>query len=108
MTPNEVIHGFWYDEATMCGCGDPVEVLEMIRDELARLDTPPSGGVRRQPAPDTREHRLLAFLLDSWGLTEHGTSLAWPWLTDEGHALLAALRSVAAIGPALDALPETP
>lgn len=100
MTPDDVIHRFWFG-AGMCGCGDPVEVLRMVRDELGRLDTRPGDG-SRQPAPEGRDWRLLGYLLDAWGLTEHGTSLAWPWLTDEGRDLLAALHSVGSLAAALD------
>lgn len=88
--PNDLIHTFWYGKASMCGCGDPVGVLGLIRDELARLSTRKD----RPDAPPTPEWYLLAYSLDAWGLTEHGTSLGWPWLTEEGEALLAAMQAV--------------
>lgn len=89
--PNDLIHTFWYGKAQMCGCGDPPLVLAMIRDELAHC----SIRIANRPSlPATPERHLLAYSLDAWGLTEHGTSLAWPWLTDEGEELLAAMQSV--------------
>ena len=97
--PNDLIHTFWYGKAQMCGCGEPVGVLAMIRDELAHcaIDIPD-----RPDLPRTPERYLLAYSLDAWGLTEHGSGIGWPWLTDEGKALLAAMQSVD-LDAALDA-----
>lgn len=90
VTAADLIHTFWYGKANMCGCGDPEVVLAMIRDELARLSL---KGDRPEPERAPAWY-LLAYSLDAWGLSEHGTSLGWPWLTDEGEALLAAMQSV--------------
>lgn len=88
-------------EGWFCGCGCPASAAELVRDLLVAFDR--SGCEREEWAakwqqaldllPDDRVRYLVLYTLDSRGLLEHGTSVDGSWLTDEGHRVLAALRS---------------
>ena len=70
----------------LCPCGSATEwecVLEILEAYETRSDAIRNGD---------RWYEFAAKALDSWGLTEHGTSVAYGWLTDDGKILLEFLR----------------
>lgn len=90
------LYKIFYDDLGMCGCGNPDEAYELIRDLLAL--TPLYEGSRWQRAEEltgrgATSHIILSSL-DRSGLLEHGSSLSGAWLTDKGEWCLAAMRTV--------------
>ena len=77
-----------YDDLGSCGCGQPVERLELVRDALR--DCPLYDGTSRNWA--TPLHEWFLCLLDSAGLIEHGSVITGSWLTEKGTRLLTALN----------------
>lgn len=69
-------------ELGWCGCGDPAAVDTQMMTYLDEAN--------RYTLEDG-ERRLLAYIADDLGWTEHGTSIDYPWLTDAGKEALANL-----------------
>jgi hypothetical protein len=95
------------DKLGWCGCGDHASIDAMMLDYLSSLEAVPDGD---WPDPDVAppERTLLAYIADSLSWTEHGTSIRYPWLTDEGRRMLAVLRgegSSVAVGGSMGPLP---
>ncbi|MER5608204.1 hypothetical protein AB0F93_00340 [Micromonospora tulbaghiae] len=87
------VRQFW-NYANLCYCGTPSELMRLI---LGALDAHgQAGDWREDERPDLSNptHLLLAYQLDAWDLTEHGTSLGGAWLTRDGIRLRDALRRV--------------
>jgi len=80
------------DKLQLCGCGSDAHwecVLELLSEAEAHSGNTlaPGGGFYRD-----KWFEFGAKVLDSWGLSEHGTSIAWAWLTGDGSLLLEFLR----------------
>lgn len=96
-----------------CGCGDPVSVWREVHAYLKMTDAR-SKAVQAISADDMGRiysdktimaslppryeligplQYLLAYVLDDYGLTEHGTSIGGAWLTEEGEKALAFLET---------------
>lgn len=75
--------GFVAWKAGFCGCGEH-EALD--RWMLAYLDQRAQDHLLGPDIEglDAKTVVLLAFLADKLGWTEHGTSMRFAWLTDEG------------------------
>lgn len=71
-----------------CGCGSPCDAWVEVHKELKRCGT---EGDAKQAPNDSGLWYIMAYLLDHSGLTEHGTSIRWAWLTADGAAALAFL-----------------
>ena len=87
MSEAQKVHDFW-NELGFCLCGRPEDVLTLIRDELTRLEK------KEWTSEPGASDYLLAYTIDRVGLSEHGGSLPYAWLTDKGHEILALLESV--------------
>lgn len=77
-----------------CGCGDIDEALALVLRYLQALYTGQRVGqtwgptLREQAGIDEDAWRLLSYVCDAAGWTEHGVSVRGAWLTEEGrHAL---------------------
>ncbi|HEX2551124.1 MAG TPA: hypothetical protein VHK64_05985 [Nocardioidaceae bacterium] len=87
ITPVRYVHWWWYEQVNFCGCGNPEDVLQTVKDALQLTH-------HGRSLPTTSPWDMLAYQLDAWELTEHGTTLAGAWLTDDGRRLLDALEAV--------------
>lgn len=93
LTPINLL-AYLYNAWGRCGCSETAEMVKSLRrllewmdgDKETRYDT---------LYPELGTFYLLAGRLDSLGLTEHGSSIRYPWLTQDGKRLLAALQSTA-------------
>lgn len=76
-----------------CGCGPRQAMLAAV---LEGLEAHGVSGEKpyRYPGLWAEANLPLAYQLDAWGLTEHGTILTGGWLTPDGVALRDALRVV--------------
>ena len=74
-----------------CGCGNSEEVWEWVHSYLEMLHGRVDG---ERPAwmPESGPEYLAAYVLDHIGLTEHGISIHYPWLTTSGIEALAFLN----------------
>lgn len=70
-----------------CGCGSS----DAFAGEAVRLLRDFSFQQRTVSVYADRFYELLAHWFDHAGLIEHGTSIAYPWLSPKGKAVLAAL-----------------
>lgn len=80
--------GSW-PEATLelCGCGSPEDVVDAMAEYLTRVEAGlKDWGVDPQVRDGTNYigDLLLAYLADSKGLTEHGSSIYGVWLDPAG------------------------
>lgn len=71
-----------------CGCGRPEKVMSYIRDYLSETNK----DINKRDMKDDAAYWMAAYLCDSKGLTEHGTSVAGAWLTDLGREWLEKLN----------------
>lgn len=72
-----------------CGCGSSetfaLEAVRLLREFGMDISA------RAIKVYDDRFHELMAHWFDSADLIEHGTSIAYPWLTQKGKEVLAAI-----------------
>lgn len=69
----------------ICGCGDPDVVWKFLHDgllEMSRESKP------RVDIGDDAGKWLRLYVLDDWGLMEHGANIFFGWLTPDGHEAL--------------------
>lgn len=87
------VRQFW-NHVDLCYCGTPAALLELLLFALNAYGPP--GDWRDDERPDLGNptHMLLAYMLDAWDLTDHGTSLYGASLTRDGIRLRDALRRV--------------
>lgn len=82
----------WLSQAGFtCGCSETDLVVKRLVDFL-EFHALEDGKDYEKVCRDVGDFYIIAMRLDSLGLAEHGTSIRYPWLTDEGKRLLAALK----------------
>jgi len=86
MTDSE-FRTFYFEHLKWCGCGEPQAGLGKLRTALQH------AAARKAAAPDDESSWFVLYALDSWKLTEHGTTISFGWLTDLGVAVLAYLAT---------------
>lgn len=70
-----------------CGCGSPQAAWAWVRDYLKERETGSNA-----PYPEAGLEWVAIYLMDHLGLTEHGSNIAWCWLTEGGKEALAFLE----------------
>lgn len=77
-----------------CGCGNPDEFVEGLRQYLiiCKLRYDDRVPEEYKLNIDTAAYRPYEYLADKAGLTEHGSSVTYAWITDEGEKLLKELN----------------
>lgn len=96
--------GQFLDFVDLCRCGRLADLVVQIRDALELHEAPPFDERANRVDFDNPAHIALAYMLDAWKLTEHGSSIVGAWLTSDGVRLRNALRLVGVDGDALDEL----
>lgn len=94
--PNDFA-GCVYHYAGLCGCGSdgPAQLLvQVLRFCALDHESQRAHPFGKEGCYYSTEHELAAKVLDKAGLVDHGTGIGWPWLTDWGRELLAALERV--------------
>lgn len=85
------------DPLGICGCGAPVEALQLVRDVLEVCD-PAEGCWDSLNTMLNARHDLrgafVLYALDKAGWIEHGTTLYCSWRTDEGDKALEHLKAL--------------
>lgn len=91
------IQAFFYRKLGACGCSDLEAMISVVRDLLQWMaDFKERPSYEQLFGGNTGVFYLLAGMLDHAGLTEHGSSIRHPWLTDMGKQLLNALTTIPA------------
>ena len=80
-------------ELGWCQCGNPERIDELM---LRYLDSVPRWGHPDADIP-ADERILLAYIADSLGWTDHGTSIGASWLTSEGETARHRLRDLTTV-----------
>ena len=95
LTP-ELFYNFYYNRLGWCGCGDQASAITLLRNVLEVIASPDKSPqkIRTQLGDPAEPALVLSYLymLDAAGLTDHGCSISWAWLTDLGEAVLACLQ----------------
>lgn len=88
------IRAFFSNELGACGCSDMSSMIAEIRRLLEWHEQETGARVSFSELYSSEGlFYLMAGLLDDCGLSEHGTAIRHPWLTDRGRELLSALRA---------------
>jgi len=74
-----------------CGCGEPADVLGMLRDLLA--DMPLYESAERRERYQTPQYAFILAVLTEAGLLAHGGILTGSWIEPKGARLLAYLKA---------------
>jgi hypothetical protein len=69
-----------------CCCGDVEEALNYVMTWLELINNTGYMNI------DKQEDWFVIYALDSFGLTEHGTSICGCWLSDKGEELLSLMK----------------
>ena len=90
------VKAFFYNELGACGCSEFSSMIEVVcgllewiekeKDNSNHYDTLYGGNIG--------VYYLLIGMLDSSGLCEHGISIRFPFLTQDGKELMKALQTI--------------
>jgi len=105
------LHDFYFDEMKWCGCGDPAGAMEFVGKVLdilkRRSDSNTSPANVHYEQSEWKKHTdelraligeddvrglIIMYVIDSFGLTEHGGNVNGSWLTPKGEEVLAAIK----------------
>lgn len=88
---NYIVQHYYFDVLEFCGCYTPEVALNLIEEGLERFDR--DGDKEWVSQTEWVDNNLiLAYLLSSLDLTEHGGGIGGSWLTAKGKKLLEALK----------------
>lgn len=105
----ELNNYFWYEHMDLCGCGRPLDCqenikkyLQVLKDwtdaETGRAIELKQDGLNKafnvQSVYDNTLLLFLAYVLDSYGFTEHCGGIGGAWITDLGRMYLDVLNEV--------------
>jgi hypothetical protein len=105
---NHPLSTFYYETLNWCGCGAPDEAMTFMRDVLAAMNKRSEENIastgldNRENSPWAVNSKALKalvdsetmlglsylYMLDGYGLTEHGGYIGGSWLTDKGKHIL--------------------
>lgn len=86
MTPKKILD----IKKMFCGCGNPDLAWLAIKNYLRQREDFHSNKISYEETEklETGKDYILAYLLDYFGLTEHGGSVGGCWLTNDGKEIL--------------------
>jgi hypothetical protein len=91
------VNSLFYIQLGLCGCGNPEESFDLVRQLLTLAPYYQGPEVRAQVAAlcgnEPAKHIILS-TLDHADLIEHGGSIGGAWLTTKGEWYLKALNSI--------------
>lgn len=80
-------------QAGFCGCGDPDEAAKYLRDLLRVLNSCATLDYRKEMLGNGGQAYWTLYMLDHFGLTEHGSMIYGCWLSTKGKAVLRRLEA---------------
>jgi len=72
----------------LCGCDSPGKVYDVLLKYLERLSKDKTGSGYK-----TAYELFFLYAVDHCGITDHGTSIGYAWLTEDGKQALEFLRA---------------
>lgn len=81
---SKFIDEVFFGRLNFCGCGNPENILELIYKALIEI--------RDNSAKDV--DLLTLYILDSAGLTGHGSSVCSSWLEDDARLFISDYESI--------------
>jgi len=103
----DVLKQFYYEELNFCGCGNPEDIMQLIKDLLNQIshkwDNEKTYEERQEEIikifnfNGKVNHAVYDFILnylDIVGLLEHGGSIGGSWLTERGKVILKLMNQV--------------
>ena len=95
-----IIKYYYYEKLGWCGCGTPADALEAVAEylqsvTLKEIDERNAYYKDHYGCDRLWNNKLLmclAYTLDNAGFTDHGSSINWCWLTDDGEYFLWAIN----------------
>jgi len=87
------IQAYFYNHLGACGCSELDEMISTIKRVLEwhKTDIPKRDSYISVFPEELGIFYIIVGLLDNLDLVEHGTSIRWGWLTNDGKRLLEAL-----------------
>lgn len=83
-------HFLWFYVMHGCGCGSSEKFIKDFWEVFSKIK---EGQCHYEYIYKDEYNELIAQMLDSRGLLEHGTSVAGSWLSEEGEALYEVLKA---------------
>ncbi|MFH2047783.1 MAG: hypothetical protein ABIK92_21870 [Pseudomonadota bacterium] len=65
-----------------CGCGNPGEIMEYVKEMLEILDSQNWGSYENKP------YMFFVYWANNKGFADHGTTARCSWLTEKGKEIL--------------------
>lgn len=104
-----IIKYYHYWKLNWCGCGMPYQAVETVgkflrcleKDEVDERKEAMEKAFGTRSVYDNELLLCLAYTMDAAGLTDHGSSIGWAWLTQDGKDFLYAINE-AIINDTLD------
>lgn len=87
------VKAFFFNKLGACGCSELDVMLYTIHYLIEWMNDRDRECYDTLFGGDTGVYYIIAGILDSVGLCEHGGSIRYPWLTPKGKNLLRALQT---------------
>lgn len=101
------IQQVWYERWKFCGCYSPEDVLDRIRDVLAKIRARSAdcngtsdvwightNAIKATCGSSEIDFALMMYLLHAARLTEHGGTVGGSWLSSDGERMLIELETI--------------
>ena len=90
----DALNALFYNDLDLCGCGNPEDAYNLVRDTLALAPLYENEGWKRAEdliGSPGATHLVLSMLTTAH-LIEHGSGMGGSWLTPKGEQVLHAMR----------------
>ena len=95
-----ILKYYYYEKLGWCGCGNPEDAMEAVAEylqslTLEKIDERHAYYKEHYGCDRLWNNKLLmclAYTVDNAGFTDHGSSINWSWLTDDGKYFLWAIN----------------
>lgn len=98
MTDIDKIRDLYFKKLGWCGCGEPPEILQLVKDVLLAFQIENwkdrCDKVNELLGDDTDLGYVLLYSLDHVNLIEHGSNVWNSWLSDYGKEILNCLNRI--------------
>lgn len=96
----KILKYYYYEKLAWCGCGSPSDAMLTVGkflNALADNDLDGRKGKLKEAfgvesVYDNELLLCLAYCMDRAELTDHGSSIGWAWLTEDGEYFLWAIK----------------
>ena len=97
---NAIVKYYYYEQLDWCGCGEPnkaIEIVEKLLDVMSEREFDDRHKKLKEYFDvdyvyDNPLLLCLAYTMDAAKFTDHGSSIGWAWLTEDGENFLWAIK----------------